>query len=139
MSESLALARRPTSGTWQRHPDLRLQPPSGVVLVFSHRSGARVLSAVELVLAEDGTTTREWHVSVSFNGGIADNLVTAMVLRDFGMDGAFEDNHQPGVVRNFWLAVDPADRKPQCSCVGNEAEHEQGCRVWRDAPETVTP
>jgi hypothetical protein len=137
--------RRPTSGNWTRRPNFRF--PNGVVAeAYTHSSGARVLSAVEWVENEGGTTTEEWHVSVSFvpisltpdfnaAAQIPDNLVMAMVRRDFGMDEGFEDNHQPGRVRNLWLAIDPKDRRPQCECVDNEKPHEQGPRLWREAPE----
>lgn len=131
----LGLSRQPSGAPWRRLPNLRM--PLSVCAVWTHPSGAHVLSAVELVEAEDGSVTEEWHVSVSFNGGIADNLMMSMVRRDFGMEEAFEDNHQRGIVRNLWLAINPRDRKPQCSCVGNEKPHEQGCRLWRDAPEVT--
>lgn len=130
-SESLALARQPLGNEWKRNPDWQH------CRVYSHRrAGVGVLSAVEIVQGEDGRVTREWHVSVSMlNGSVADNLVMAMVRRDFGMEDAFEDNHQPGVVRNLWLCVDPSDRRPQCECVDKERPHEHGPRVWREAPE----
>lgn len=139
--ESLTLARQPLGNSWQRHPDWNH------CRVYSHhRSGARVLSTVEMVQGEDGRVTKEWHVSVSMmpvsrllldsKPVIADNLVMAMVRRDFGMEDAFEDNHQPGAVRNLWLCVDPNERRPQCECVDKEQPHEQGPRIWRDAPES---
>lgn len=130
---AISVERMPSGTNWQYAGRIRM--PLSEALVFDHRAKVRVLSAVEMVQNEDGRVTREWHVSVSHNGGIPDNLVMEMVRRDFGMQDAFEDNHQPGIVRNLWLAIDPADRKPQCDCVANERPHEQGCRIWRDAPE----
>lgn len=47
--------------------------------------------------------------------------VLARVLRDFDMVGAEEDNHQPGIARNFWRLCDAAPDAPsQCECKSDE-------------------
>jgi hypothetical protein len=126
-------AKTPILGDWSEGRPIHF----GMVAArdFMHCTGIRALSAIELVEGEDGKVTREWHVSVSHGGKIPSNEAMDMVRRAFGMEDAFEDNHNPGVVRNLWLAIDPDDRRKGCTCVENEAAHEQGPRIWRDAPE----
>lgn len=46
----------------------------------------------------------------------------AVALRDFGMAGAEEDNHQPGIIRMFFLLADlrPGEEGIQCECKSDE-------------------
>lgn len=61
-------------------------------------------------------------MSVSEGGGrCLDADVLARVLRDFDMVGAEEDNHQPGIARNFWRICDADPTKPsECECKSDE-------------------
>lgn len=62
------------------------------------------------------------------------SLQAKEILRQFGLDGAEEDNHVPhGIVRNFWRPV--ADRLVglECACKAEEPAivEDQGDYVWR--------
>lgn len=108
-------------------------------LIFDSVGGVRVMSSVDFIRGRDTSTGKprwEFHVSVSHLGGRAGNEVCAAVLRDFGMVGANEDNHQGprGVVRNFWLPVDEG-QDAKCPCQDEEKPHDEGNGyVWREAP-----
>lgn len=75
------------------------------------RSGVRVLSNIELAQLPDGAGVGpQWHVSISRYPNRADKRDVERALRDFGMVGAEEDNHEPGTARHFWLPVDAEHR-----------------------------
>lgn len=58
-------------------------------------------------------------VSISDNGHRPSNDVIRSVLADFGLEGAEEDNHLPGVARHFWLD-EGRDVQPECECKKTE-------------------
>lgn len=63
-----------------------------------------------------------WHVSASTVGARRCNdRQLARVRRDFRMEAAEEDNHQPGIARNLFLSVDPAFRVT-CECKETEVQ-----------------
>jgi len=83
-----------------------------------------ILSAFELAEAPDGTgeAIPQWHVSISTRNDKGDHPSkrssdeeVRQTLAGFGMTGAEEDNHHPGVARHFWMPVDPARRR-DCEC-----------------------
>ncbi len=111
-------------------------PPSGmqgVTYVYDHPDGTRMISGCEMP-TEDGW---EFHISISRAGRRVSNQEARQVL--LGLDSPIrveewlEDNHQPGIARNFWCHTDPTKRAP-CDCQGNEQPIEDGDFVWRKIP-----
>lgn len=88
-----------------------------------HLSPEGLVVGSALVDAElpDGSGRRglQWHVSVSQSGARPSPEGLALALRDFGMTGAEEDNHHPGVARHFWRPLDPKQRVA-CECKATE-------------------
>ena len=76
-----------------------------------------------LVEAElpDGSGRRgpQWHISISRSGKRPSAGDVRKALRSFGLVGAEEDNHHPGVARHFWRPVDPGARV-DCECKTTE-------------------
>lgn len=60
-----------------------------------------------------------WHISVSRYGKRPTPKDVGRALRDFGMVGADEDNHHPGVARHYFMPIDPAYRSA-CECKTTE-------------------
>lgn len=94
--------------------------PDQLVSIWQ-RGKLRVVS--ELAQAElpdgSGEVGPQWFVSVSSQGGRPSAAQVERALRDFNMVGAEEDNHLPGISRQFWLPVDPA-RRVGCECKATE-------------------
>lgn len=110
--------KRPRSGCWRQfvHPVVDRHPAS-VVSVWVN-GDLRVISAIEDAEYQDGQGTGpQWHLSVSVNGlrRRARKHEVKQLLRDFGMEGAEEDNHHPGVARHFWVPLDP-EHRVECQC-----------------------
>jgi hypothetical protein len=85
------------------------------------RSG-RVLVTSELATMEyptGGGQGPTWLVSVSAKGRRPKPHELRRALRAFGMAGAEEDNHNPGIARHFFLPVDPSKRT-DCECKTSE-------------------
>lgn len=100
-----------------------------------------VVSTLDVAQLPDGSGVGlQWHVSASFGDGkrrLTDAEV-AHVLRDFGMEGAEEDNHEPGRARHFWLPVDP-EHRVDCECKTTEEVHvEADGHRWSN-PRNATP
>lgn len=109
--------KRPNSSKWHRAPQIRMAE-AGEVLAYSvweTRRGVRVISALQLADLPDGSGEigPQWHISISNKGKRPKTTFTT--LRAFGMAGAEEDNHHPGIARHFWMPVDPA-RRVDCEC-----------------------
>lgn len=84
----------------------------GPILVFSS------LSIMEM---PDGDGTGpQWLVTISADRKRPAQWQVDKVLKDFGMEGAEEDNHTPGRTRGFFLVCDPA-RRVACQCKSDEA------------------
>lgn len=62
----------------------------------------------------------QWHLSVSHKGKRPTDKELRRALRAFGMVGAEEDNHHPGVARHFWRPVD-VEHRVDCECKATEA------------------
>lgn len=113
--------RRPKDGAWSLFDTLNL--PTGDAdrwfLGSELAPEIVVLSAVER--AEYGSGI-EWqfHISVSANGRRADNDAVKRALLDFDMEGAEEDNHDPGIARHFWLPVNKSAGVITCECKDTE-------------------
>lgn len=140
--------KRPIVAGWTKMPP----PPAWVTLGYAgeawyHEGTALgVISAVEVAKDADGIDRGpEYHISISKrvrngtpSGATArcTSQEAAEVLRQFGLDGAEEDNHVPnGMVRNFWRPV--ADRFVglECACKDQEPaiRQDKGDYVWRGA------
>lgn len=104
----------------------------------------QVFSAVESVRPEGETEPRlEYHISITgYNdekskGYRCSASRARWVLREFGLDGHFEDNHVPhGIVRNFWRPVAEPLVGQVCPCVDEEPAMREmkGDYIWRGAP-----
>lgn len=78
------------------------------------------LSSVVNVYDEHQPAHWEWLLSFSNMGKKRlSNQDIAICLRDFGAEAFMEDNHEPGVARKFWLAVEEKYRVP-CPCQDEE-------------------
>lgn len=74
------------------------------------------LSSVVNVYDEHQPAHWEWLVSFSNMGKRRlSNQEIAICLRDFGAVDFLEDNHESGIARKFWLAVEEKYRVP-CPC-----------------------
>lgn len=112
---------RPRSPSWvcvARFPQSILYPPSGAVFELGR---VRVISTrVNAKYPDSDGIGPQDHMSVSQGGHRPAKRALAMALAAFGMTGAEEDNHHPGVARHFWRPVDPAHRVA-CECKEDEA------------------
>lgn len=83
-------------------------------------SGVFVISSLQLADLPDGSGTGpQWHVSVSRLQKRPRDVDVRAALRAFGLVGAEEDNHHPGIARQFWLPVDRKHRV-DCECKAEE-------------------
>lgn len=111
--------RRPTLPGWEQIPP---PPLDGNVLAASAwtRSGARVISTLVLAeLPDRSGIGPQWHISVTHKGKRPRDTDVRAMKRAFGMQSAEEDNHHPGMARNFFLPVDPKHRV-DCECKEDE-------------------
>lgn len=141
--QSITSVLRPRFLGWSEVPtNPRLLAMGGVARTFIHKERRiSVISAVEVAL--DGKVDKgpEFHLSVAWQtprGPARCNSATARwVQRQFGLDGAEEDNHVPGgVVRNFWRPVADGLVGLECECKADEPAivEDKGDFVWRPAP-----
>lgn len=74
------------------------------------------LSSLVNVYDEHQPAHWEWLISFSNMGKKRlSNEEIKICLRDFGAEDFMEDNHEPGIARKFWFAVDEKYRVP-CPC-----------------------
>lgn len=140
---SVVQTLKPKSEDW-----IEVEPPTAAaqmaitVTAWFHKEGFFCISAVEYVLPEGETESRpEYHLSMSRQSAIigASRVTSnqaAWILKEFGMDGAFEDNHVPfGKVRNFWRPVNDNLVGQVCACVDDEPaiKEDKGDYIWRPA------
>ena len=93
--ETIMVAKRPRNArawacTGRVGPAVRWKGPHGVIALS------------ELAIAElpDGAGVGpQWLVSISIRGQRASDAICARVLANFGLAGAEEDNHEPGIAR----------------------------------------
>ena len=138
-TRSIISVLRPQGKGWQELPfDKRMTLGYPARSFFHRQKCIAVISAVEV--ADDGKIDKgpEYHVSISkqnFSGPTrCDSVEAKWVLREFGLNGAEEDNHVPhGVVRNFWRPI--ADRFVglECECKAEEPAivEDKGDFIWR--------
>lgn len=104
---------------------------------YLHDSGLFVISAVETMSDEDKGPG--YHLSISQQPGPrrCSSSQARWVWRQFGLEGAEEDNHVPrGIVRNFWRPAALPLIGIECPCKAHEPAivEDKGDFVWRPAP-----
>lgn len=134
---SIVQPLRPKSGAWQpvRIPKMATLGFAGEAWIDPQR-GFSVISAVEVAKDKDGIDRGpEYHISIGRTDATRASSADAQdVLREFGLDGAEEDNHVPhGMVRNFWRPVADHLVGIECACKADEPamREDKGDYVWR--------
>jgi len=97
--------------------------------VWQSSYGVGALSS--MIEVEDEHLPLHWEWLVSFSHISRRRLTNEemkRVIKDWGIEQFEEDNHESGIARKFWLAVDPSYRKP-CPCKDEEQVIE-GDYVW---------
>lgn len=102
---------------------------------WRHESGIIGISAVEVSGDQGEASGPVYHLSISAPGpSRARRQEANWTLRQFGLDGAEEDNHVPGgVVRNFWRPVAENRIGMECPCKAAEPvmREDKGDFEWR--------
>ena len=80
------------------------------------RGNYRALSSIALLHDNHQPAHWEWVVSFSYGGvrRLTDDEIKKC-LQEFGAQNFVEDNHEAGIARKFWLAVEEKYRAP-CPC-----------------------
>jgi len=116
-------AKEPTGRGWQ---SIR----SALGDVWSGPDGVTVISSLHDAQYPSGEGSGpQWHVSISQYGRRPTRAALRATLRAFGMLGAEEDNHHPGMARHYWRPVDPAQRVT-CECKATETVVVDGPYRW---------
>lgn len=107
-------AKTPTGPEWA----IVARLPVGVVW---QSGNVRVISTLdEAELPTGDGVGPQWHISISTAKNTRPKpFHVRRALRAFGMVGAEEDNHEPGMARHFWMPVDPSKRV-DCECKTTE-------------------
>lgn len=110
----------PASDRWKPLGGATLPMKSDSTPSVSGWTNGKLVAISSLSMAElpDGSqkTGPQWHVSISKIPMLRpSDEECRRALRAFCMLGAEEDNHHPGVARQFWMPVDPASRV-DCEC-----------------------
>jgi hypothetical protein len=144
--QSVIPSLRPLCVGWVQwpvlHPDTRAAA-ADITRWYNRAHEVQVLSAVEVIGGEiAGIRRPEYHVSVSrlrwqadHNQRASDSLAR-WALKQFGFDGAEEDNHVPhGIVRNYFRPVAEPLIGQECACKETEPaiKEDRGDYIWRDA------
>ena len=80
------------------------------------KGGVYALSSVIEVEDEHQPLHWEWMISFSYMGQrVLTNKELKKPIKDFCAEGFEEDNHEKGIVRKFFMAVEPKYRVP-CPC-----------------------
>jgi hypothetical protein len=105
---------------------LDLATKSGELLGHSvwRRRDVLAISTLVMAAAPDGSKDiiPQWHISFAnteVEGKRCSDIECKQALACFGIAGAEEDNHEPGVARHFWMPVDPK-RRVDCECKETE-------------------
>lgn len=126
-----AFVEKRPRGRWsQERPPEALRAMDVVAMSAWSFAGIMVVSVLENAELPDGTGVGpQWHVSVSARGGRPSRAELRRALADFGMSGAEEDNHHPGIARHFWRPVDAVHRVA-CQCKTTETTVVDGAFRW---------
>lgn len=139
--QSIVAVLRPRLVGWREVPTDTLPAGfNGPTRAFIHdASSLAVISAVEFI--DDGKVDGpEYHLSISrqhptLGTRRCSSNEARWVLVQFGMEGGREDNHVPGLVRNFWRPVADPMVGRECLCVEGENAivEDKGDFIWRAA------
>jgi hypothetical protein len=142
-ARSIVQTLRPRFAGWFEMPvPAAITQMGGVARLWLHdERRLAVISAVEVAVDGDGKDRGpEYHLSISRQTPSGPTRCSSdaarWVLRQFGLDGAEEDNHVPyGVVRNFWRPVAEPLIGMECECKAEEPAivEDKGDFVWRPA------
>lgn len=111
---------RPRGAGWVRRESTNpLHAESVAESWWTHGAIVAGSSLVRANLPVGEGTGLQWLVSVSENGRRPTRAAVRFALKAFGMMGAEEDNHHPGVARHFWRPLAKAERV-DCQCKADE-------------------
>lgn len=85
---------------------------------FTGYQAGQFFALSSVVFVSDEHLPPHWEYLLSFSGFGYRRLSDAEIklcLKDFGAEDFQEDNHEPGVARKFWKAVEERYRQP-CPC-----------------------
>lgn len=135
---------RPRGDGWEQwEVDVSRWPskPYAIERWYNRGQEVQVMSAIEMILPEGAREGRpEYHISVSgLRHGAPDfyrcsDSRARWALKQFGLEGWFEDNHVPGGrVRNYWRPVADPVVGEVCPCVDEEPAmlEMKGDYIWR--------
>lgn len=114
--------KSPPAWKWKQEPPPWRQPDAPDVYL----RGRLLVMSDFAVMEFRGEERPQFMLSISASGAggrrRATDAEVTQALRDFGMDGAEEDNHQPGIIRMFFLLADPrpGEEGIQCDCKEDE-------------------
>lgn len=137
---SVVQSLKPSGEGWIE-VDGRPMPDAITCSYWMHAHGFYVISAVEKV-TEPGEIDKgpEYHLSFSrqtpYGPERVDTNDAMWILKEFGLEGALEDNHVPnGKARNFWRTVREDLIGYECACVEDEPaiRENKGDYIWRPA------
>lgn len=141
MIESIIKPLRPTGTGWADCGDASFAAGYECHRWYHDNTDLQVLSAVEVARDKDGIDRGpEYHISISKVDRVKMKPVRCSyqdarwVLKQFGLEGAEEDNHVPGgVVRNWWRTVAEPLIGLECACKADEPAivEDKGDFVWR--------
>lgn len=139
---SLVTLPRPRDHGWVELPNAQqiMKAPHPLRAYSYQPNNLFAIIAVEFI--DDGMVDGpEYHLSISHpvSPGVSrrcDRNAARWVVRQFGLDGAKEDNHVPGGhVRNYWRPVADPMIGRECLCVESEPAivEDKGDFTWRGA------
>ncbi|WP_339862279.1 hypothetical protein [Paremcibacter congregatus] len=102
---------------------------------WRHSKGICAISSVAWV-NDDHEPERHWEWLISFSvmgRHRVSNKDLKWILKDWDMENFEEDNHEPGIARKFWLAIEERFRKP-CPCK-DEIIKSEGEYFWSEKVE----
>ena len=113
-------AKRPRGKGWRRLPLPAIARPSNALDIggaFARYDGTKVFSmlVVAELPGEPAASGPTWHLSVSRYLHRPSDALVRRVLQAFDLVGAEEDNHNPGIARDFFQPVD-SSRRGLCEC-----------------------
>jgi len=126
---SVIRPKKPNNPSWVSLGALDLKTGYAAYGYQHPRLALQVISALEVPEGE-----AEYHVSVVRMGKHGPKRCSKeeaiLVLKQFGMDGALEDNHSP-TARSFWLPVAEKEIGHECECKADETAIIEGDFEWR--------
>jgi len=130
MIESVLKPKTPNNSLWITQEVKQFSEYSAVGY-YHPRLKIFVISAVEVAEKEIGP---EFHISISKSVGNRPRRCSMaeaeMVLKQFGAEGAKEDNHS-SLIRSFWMPINESLVGIECDCKDDEAVVREGDFEWR--------